>query len=84
MMRALVLTILVLVYFLDSTNNIIPYISFTLPGYGIAIDVEKNSTILDFQFVIDNPLQSLMPEPGDEVFLLRYLPKSKFLFTQCQ
>ena len=58
---------------LESGDKKIPYISYTLPGYGIAIDVEKNSTILDFQFVIDNPLQSLMPEPGDEVFLLRYM-----------
>ena len=69
---------------IESGNEKIPYESFTIPGYGIAVDVERNSSILQFQFVIDNPLESMMPEPGDEVFLLRNMEEPEKLLRYLQ
>ena len=73
-----------IIHKIESGSEKISYQSFTIPGYGIAVDVERNSSILQFQFVIDNPLESMMPEPGDEVFLLRNMEEPEKLLRYLQ
>ena len=51
------------------------YRSYVIPGYGIVSNINKHSTILDFQMVIENSHDAIKPESGDEVFLIRYLEK---------
>jgi hypothetical protein len=73
-----------IIHKIESGSKKIPYQSFTIKGYGIVVDVERNSSILQFQFVIDNPLESMMPEPGDEVFLLRNMEEPEKLLRYLQ
>ena len=50
-----------------------PYRSYLIPGYGIVSNINKHSTILNLQMVIESSHDAIQPESGDEVLLIRNL-----------
>ena len=49
------------------------YTSYLIPGYGLVVDINSHSSILDCQMVVENSHEALQPEPGDDVFLIRHM-----------
>ena len=55
------------------------YLSYLIPGYGLVSDINKRSTILDLQMVIESSHDAILPASGDDVFLIRYMEKPQNL-----